>query len=74
MNNQSQLSYVTHLKATVTSGIEVVDYIDYPDAEWELCLEDFLSELPYAGKDDEMFFIATPDDLEVIKKDYSVTC
>lgn len=63
----------TYLMATVTHGIEYVDYDDYPDVDWEIDLDCFIDRLGRLKDDEVVFFIANPYKLAAIQNDYAIT-
>lgn len=71
--------YITHLRADTVLGVHVVDPVDYPDAEWHYCVQDFLDSLKtlddsalYLATAKQLFFSANPDDLGKIEAEYGV--
>lgn len=64
-------NHTTHLMADTANGVQVVDPVDFPDADW-IGFNDFMSSLRGLDDGEQLFAIADPDQLETLSKDYSV--
>lgn len=64
-------SYITHITATVSRGVEVVDPTDYADYEL-ISFRDFMNELPQLGDDELIYTAADPEQMGELKQEYSV--
>lgn len=65
-------NYTTHLVADTANGVQKADPIDYPEADWELSLEDFLNRLKSLDEGEQAFFAADPEQLEIIENEYGI--
>jgi hypothetical protein len=66
-------TYIKHLMADTENGIQVVDPVDYPDADWELSLGDFQSALPRLEDGEQAFFAANPDQFAELQAEYGIS-
>ena len=64
-------SYITHITATVSRGVEVVDPTDYADYEL-IGFREFMNELPTLGDDELIYTAVDPEQMEELKQEYSV--
>jgi hypothetical protein len=64
---------IKHLMADTANGIQVVDPVDYPDADWELSLSDFHSALSRLEDGEQAFFAANPDEVAYLKGEYEIS-
>ena len=64
-------NYTTHLMADTANGVQVVDPIDHPEADWELSVSDFTDKLDGLEDGEMAFFAADPDQLDGIKAAYA---
>ena len=66
-------TYIKHLLADTATGIQVVDPVDYPDADWELSLCDFRSVLSTLEDGEQAFFAANPDEVAELEAEYGIS-
>jgi hypothetical protein len=66
-------TYIKHLMADTANGIQVVDPVDYPDADWELSLGDFQSALSRLEDGEQAFFAANPDEVAYLEGEYEIS-
>ena len=64
-------SYITHITATVSRGVEVVDPTDYADYEL-IGFREFMNELSTLGDDELIYTAVDPEQMEELKQEYSV--
>ena len=69
--SKSSAAYITHITATVSRGIEIVDPTDYANYDL-ISFRDFMSELPTLGDDGLIYTAADPEQMEELKQEYSV--
>ena len=71
MQTLKSAEYVTHLMATTSNGVEIVNPFDYPEMELTN-FRDFMNELSSLADDEVIFTAADPEELEEIKSEYTV--
>ena len=70
MKTLNSAEYVTHLMATTSNGVEIVNPFDYPEMELTN-FRDFMNELSSLADDEVIFTAVDPEELDEIKGEYS---
>ena len=64
-------NFTTYLMATTANGVEEIDMVDYPDAEW-LSFGDFMDAISDLGDYEVVFCAVDPEQLEQVESEYGV--